>query len=117
MYFFNIPKVLDSYLMKYIGAIAVLYLKVFPDGLMDDMASKNISSCSVSYAALQMKTDFFNQHCLSYKISNILQFNSSLFFWKLFETVLHWHNFFQDVLHIQNMFKYIKTDTFIFYGS
>ena len=36
----------------------------------------------------------FNQHC--YKISNSLrlQFNSSLFFWKLFETVLYWHNFF-----------------------
>ena len=29
----------------------------------------------------------FNQHCLSYKISNRLQFNSSLFFWKRFETV------------------------------
>ena len=39
----------------------------------------------------------FNQHCLSYKISNRLQFSSSLFFWKLFETVetvLHWHSFF-----------------------
>ena len=26
-----------------------------------------------------------NQHCLSYEISNRLQFNSSLFFWKRFE--------------------------------
>ena len=65
-----------------------------------------------------MKTDlhFHNQHCLSYKISNRLQFNSFLFFWKRFETVLHWHNFFQDVLHSQKMFKYIKTDTYILYG-
>ena len=61
----------------------------------------------------------FNQHCLSYKISNRLQFNSDLFFWKRFETVLHWHNFFQDVPHSQKTFKYIKTDTYkmyIFYG-
>ena len=36
----------------------------------------------------------FNQHSLSYKISNRLQFNSSLFFWKLSETVLHSHNLF-----------------------
>ena len=53
----------------------------------------------------------FNQHCLSYKISNKRQLNSALFFWKLFETVLHWNNFFKDVPHIQNTFKYIKTDT------
>ena len=59
----------------------------------------------------------FNQHCLSYKISNRLQFNSSLFFWKRFETALHWHNFFQDVLHSQKTFKYIETDTYIFYGT
>ena len=31
--------------------------EVFPDGLMDDMASKNISTCCVSYIALPMKTD------------------------------------------------------------
>ena len=48
-----------------------------------------------------------NQHCISYKISNRLQFNSSLFFWNFFETVLHWHNFFQDVPHIQKTFRYI----------
>ena len=72
------------------------------------MASKkSISSCTVSYAALPMKTDLhFNQHCLCYKISKRLQFTSSLFFWKLFETVLHWHNFFQDVRHSQKTFKY-----------
>ena len=34
--------------------------KVFPDGLMDDMASKNISNCTVSYTALPMKTDLHN---------------------------------------------------------
>ena len=50
----------------------------------------------------------FNQHCLSFKFSNRLQFNSSLFFWKLFETVLHWHYFFQDVPHIQKTLKYIN---------
>ena len=36
-------------------------LKVFPDGLMDDMASKNISSCTVYYTALPMKTDLHFQ--------------------------------------------------------
>ena len=54
----------------------------------------------------------FNQHCLRYKISNRLQFNSSLFFWKLFETVLHWHYFFYDVPLIQKTYKYINTDTY-----
>ena len=59
----------------------------------------------------------FNQHCLSYAISIRLQFNSSVFFWKLFETVLHRQNFFfQNVLHIQKTFKYIHTDTYILYG-
>ena len=57
----------------------------------------------------------FNQHCLSYKISNRLQVNSSLFFWKLVETVLHWHNFFQDVSQFLKTFKCIKTDTYIFH--
>ena len=52
----------------------------------------------------------------SYKISNRLQFNSSLYFWKRFETVLHWHNFFQDVPHSQKTFRYITTDTYIVYG-
>ena len=86
---------------------------------MVDMASKKyIKLVLWSYTALPMKTDLhFDQHCLSYKISNILKFNSSLFFWKRFETVLHWHNFFQDVPHSQKTFKYIKTDTYIFYGA
>ena len=35
----------------------------------------------------------FNQHCLSYKISNRLKFNSSLFPHKLLKMLLHWHNF------------------------
>ena len=65
-----------------------------------------------------MKTDFsctFNQHCLSYKIPNRLQFNYSLFFWKRFETVLHWHNFFQDVPHSHKTFKYnVHQDRYIY---
>ena len=36
----------------------------------------------------------FNQPCLSYTISNRLQFNSSLFLNKLFKMLLHWHTFF-----------------------
>ena len=40
-------------------------LKVFPEGLMVDMASKNIASCTVSYAALPMKTDLQFQPTLS----------------------------------------------------
>ena len=37
----------------------------FSIGLMVDMASKNISSCTVSYTALPMKTDFHFQPTLS----------------------------------------------------
>ena len=78
---------------------------------------KNISSCTVSTQLFQWKlVCTFNQHCLSYKMSNRLKFNSSLFSWIRFETVLHWHNFFQDVPHSQKTFNYIKTDTYIFYG-
>ena len=51
----------------------------------------------------------FNQHCLSYKISNRLQFNSSLFPHKLFKMLLHWHTSFQHVPHVENTFKYINT--------
>ena len=40
-------------------------VKVFPDGLMDVIASKNISSCSVPYTALPMKTDSHFQPTLS----------------------------------------------------
>ena len=59
----------------------------------------------------------FNQHCLSYKISNLLQFNSHLFFWKLFETVLHWHTCFQHVPHVENTFKYINAYASVFCRS
>ena len=68
------------------------------------------SSSNENWFALSTNT------VLATKISNRLQFNSSLFYWKLFKTVLHWHNFFQDVKHIQTKLKYIKTDTHIFYG-
>ena len=44
--------------------IEVLF-KVFPDGLMDDMTSKNISSCTVSYTALPVKIDLHFQPTLS----------------------------------------------------
>ena len=86
--------------------------------MMVDMASKKHfmlycvlhSSSNENWFALStntvLATIFFKR----------LQFNSSLFYWKLFETLLHWHNFFQDVPHSQKMFKYIKTDTYIFYG-
>ena len=40
-------------------------LKDFPDSLMDDMASKNISSCTVFYTALLMKTNLHIQPILS----------------------------------------------------
>ena len=40
-------------------------IKVFPEGLMVDMASKNITSCTVSYTALPMKTDLHFQPTLS----------------------------------------------------
>ena len=40
-------------------------LKGFPDGLMDVMASKNISNCTVSYTALQMNIDLHFQPTLS----------------------------------------------------
>ena len=85
---------------------------------MVDMASKKILQAVLCPLQLfQWKLICtLNQHCLSYKISNRLQFNSSLFFLKRFETVLHLHNFFQDVPHSQKTFKYIKTDTYIFYG-
>ena len=36
---------------------AIAKVKVFPDSLVDNMASKNISSCTLSYTALRMKTD------------------------------------------------------------
>ena len=60
------------------------------------MASKKIFQavlCPIELFQWQLICTF-NQHCLSYKISNRLQFNSSLFYWKRFETVLHWHKFF-----------------------
>ena len=39
--------------------------KVYRKGLMVDMASKNISNCTVSYTALPMKTDLHCQITLS----------------------------------------------------
>ena len=81
--------------------------------MMVVMVSKNISSCTVSYTALSMKTDSHFQ-----PIQNLQQSSIQLFFvfFKRYETVLHWHNFFQDVPHIQKTFKYTKTDTYTFDG-
>ena len=59
----------------------------------------------------------FNQHCLSYKISNRLQCKSSLFPNKLFKMLLHWHTFFQHVPHVENTFKYINTYAHVFCWS
>ena len=83
----------------------------------DEYDFENISSCTVSYTAFPMQTELHFQPTVfnSYKISNRLQFISSLFFWKLFETVA-FTELLYDVQHIQKMFKYIKTDTDIFYG-
>ena len=64
-----------------------------------------------------------NENWFALSINTVLatkfqtDFNSTLlFFWKLFEAVLPWHNFFQDIRHVQTTFQYIKTDTYIFYG-
>ena len=46
--------------------VAVLQnLKVFPEGMMVDMASKNIASFTVSNTVLRMKTDLHLQPTLS----------------------------------------------------
>ena len=59
----------------------------------------------------------FNQHCLSYQISNRLQFNSSLFSNKLFKILLRWHTFFQHVPHIENTFIHTNTYAYVFCWS
>ena len=47
------------------GGVTTGVVKVFPDCLIDDMTLKNISNCTVSYTALQMKTDLHFQPTLS----------------------------------------------------
>ena len=44
--------------------VSAIELKVFPEGLMVEVASKNISRCTVSYTALPMKTDLHFQPTL-----------------------------------------------------
>ena len=70
-------------------------LKVFPEGLMVDMASKIFQAvlCSTQLFLWKLICTF-NQHSLSSKISNRRQFNSSLFPHKMFTMLLHWHTFF-----------------------
>ena len=47
-----------------LATILKVLFKVFPEGLMVDMASKNISSCTVSYTPLPKKTDLHFQPTL-----------------------------------------------------
>ena len=64
------------------------YIKGFAIGLMVDMASKKIIIQAVLCPTQLFKWKLictFNLHCFSYKISNRLQFNSSLFPHKLFK--------------------------------
>ena len=84
---------------------------VFPTkiGMMVDMASKKIFQAVLCPTQLfQWKLICTFNHCLSYLISNRLQFNSSLFPHKLFKMLLHWHTFFQHVSHVENTFIYIN---------
>ena len=83
------------------------------DSLMNDKASKNISSCSVSYTALPMT---FNQHCLSYKISNRLQIKSSFFFTKNFSKLCYIDTTFFKMCHMtfkRRLSTYIDRYTYI----
>ena len=43
--------------IKMHSGLLIIPVKAFPEGLMVDMASKNISRCTVSYTALPKKTD------------------------------------------------------------
>ena len=101
----------------YVWYTIFITFKGFPDGLMDDMASKYFQVVLCPTQLFQWKLICtFNQNCPTYYISNRLQFNSSLFFWKIFETVLHRQNFFQGVPRVQKMFKYIKTDIYLLWA-
>ena len=93
-------------------------LKVFPDGLMDDMASKNISSCTVSYKALPIKTDLHYQPTLSW-LQNFQQTSVQLFFVspQIAQNAVALTHFFQHVPHIENTFKYINTYAYSFCWS
>ena len=75
---------------------------------MVDMASKKYFKlyCVIQSSSNEKLICTFNQHCLSYQISNCLQFKSSMFSHKLFNMFLHWHTFFQHVSHVEITFIY-----------
>ena len=87
----------------------------FQDGLMDDIATKNISNCIVSYTALRMKTDLYNQILVvqlqKYPNTFLLVFFVSP---KIVQNVVALSHFFQHVPHFENTFKYINTYAFVF---
>ena len=64
---FDVMFVIVAWLPKYFkcpGSMCFIIMQntfLSSDGLMEDMTSKNISSCTVSYTALPMKTDFHFQ--------------------------------------------------------
>ena len=55
------------------------FIKVLPEGLMVDMALKNISSFTVSYTPLPMKTDLHFQPTLPW-LQNFQRTSIQLFF-------------------------------------
>ena len=82
---------------------------------MVDMASKNISSCIVSYIARPMKTDLYFQTTLS-SLQNFQQTSIQLFFVFLqtLRNCVALTHFFQHVPHVENTFKYINTFACVF---
>ena len=85
---------------------------------MVDMASKNISICTVSYTALPLKTDL---HCqLTLPKLQIFQHTSIQPFFvspQIVQHVVALTHCFQPVSHIENTFKYININAHVFCGS
>ena len=82
---------------------------------MDNMASKNISNCTVSYTALQMKTVLHNQTLVvqlqKYHNTFLLVVFISPQIVQNVDALTH---FFQHVLHVENTFKCINTYVHVF---
>ena len=91
---------------------------IFPDDLIDDMVSKNISDCTVSDTALPMKTDLHLQPTLSL-LQYFQQTSIQLFFVSLqiVQYVVALAHFFQHLPHFENRFKYINTYAYVFCWS
>ena len=81
---------------------------------MVDMPSKNISRCTVSYAALLMKTDLQFQPTLS-QLQNFQHTSIQLFFVssEIVQNVVALTHFFQHVSHVENTFKYTNTYAYV----